>query len=66
MSDLRNLQYRGECRSCGRTVRVAIYQPIGKNAGPEWVRCAECESINRIRFARDETVSLHGETDTNE
>jgi formate dehydrogenase maturation protein FdhE len=63
MSDYRELQYRGVCRACGRTIQTGIIQPIGKNAGPEWVRCAECESINRIRFARDETVDVHGESD---
>jgi hypothetical protein len=56
MNDYRELQYRGECRACGRTIQTTIYQSIGKNADPEWVRCAGCDSITRIQFERDGTI----------
>jgi hypothetical protein len=54
----RQFRFIGQCRSCDSRVRLVRDADYNNVPNSEWIRCADCDSITRIPFVKDEEAPV--------
>jgi hypothetical protein len=54
----RQFQFAGQCRSCDHLIQLTRDCEYNNIPDSEWIRCADCDSITRVPFVKDEEAPV--------